>query len=135
MASRREHGQCDSKWFVLWRTHRYHQRQQEVRQGSGGWQAGYSDLLGLGATDNFSSGNHRCSRCQCFYKHASFQWKYNQPITLGWSVQEHLLCVQEDGSVYIHDMFGNYKHMFNISKDLSNSAIIDAKIFSSQQGI
>lgn len=63
-----------------------------------------------------------------------FQWKYSQPIALGWSHQEHLLCIQDDGSVYIHDMFGSYKHMFNIEKEAYDMKVIDAKVFESQQG-
>lgn len=33
---------------------------------------------------------------------------------MGWSQQEELLCVQEDGMVLIYDMFGNYQHTFSM---------------------
>lgn len=35
---------------------------------------------------------------------------------MGWSHQEELLCVQEDGMVLIYDMFGNYQHTFSMGE-------------------
>jgi hypothetical protein len=35
---------------------------------------------------------------------------------MGWSHQEELLCIQEDGMVLIYDMFGNYQHTFSMGE-------------------
>lgn len=42
------------------------------------------------------------------------QWSSGQLISFGWSQQEELLCVQDDGMVLIYDMFGTYQHTFSI---------------------
>lgn len=52
---------------------------------------------------------------------------------MGWSNDEKLICVQDDGMVVIHDMFGKYLHTFAISQKIQDVKIVDAKIFISCQ--
>lgn len=52
---------------------------------------------------------------------------------MGWTNDEELLCIQEDGMVVIHNMFGKYLHAFSISQKLQDTKVIDAKIFISPQ--
>lgn len=52
---------------------------------------------------------------------------------MGWSNDEKLICVQEDGMVVIHDMFGKYLHTFTISQKVQDAKVVDAKIFISPQ--
>lgn len=51
---------------------------------------------------------------------------------MGWSDAEEFVCVQDDGFVWIYDMFGNFQHKFSMSKDVTE--VIDAKIFASNSG-
>lgn len=52
---------------------------------------------------------------------------------MGWTNDEELLCIQEDGMVVKHDMFGKYLHTFSISQKVQDSKVVDAKIFTSPQ--
>lgn len=52
---------------------------------------------------------------------------------MGWSNDEKLICIQEDGAVVLHDMFGKYLHTFTISQKIQDVKIVDAKIFTSPQ--
>lgn len=61
---------------------------------------------------------------------ARLQWSSGQLISFGWSQQEELLCVQDDGMVLIYDMFGTYQHTFSMGKDVAkDTKVIDAKFF------
>lgn len=53
---------------------------------------------------------------------------------MGWSDSEDLLCVQDDGTVLIHDMFGNYLHAFSMGQEAKDTKILRAKIFPSNSG-
>lgn len=47
---------------------------------------------------------------------SSIVWSSGQIIQLGWSSAEDLLCIQDDGSVLIYDMFGAYQHTFSMGQ-------------------
>lgn len=47
---------------------------------------------------------------------SSIVWSSGQIIQLGWSSTEDLLCIQDDGSVLIYDMFGSYQHTFSMGQ-------------------
>lgn len=44
------------------------------------------------------------------------QWKSGPVVQLGWTVSDELLCVQEDGSVLIYDLFGSFKRHFSMGQ-------------------
>lgn len=52
---------------------------------------------------------------------------------MGWTNEEEFLCVQDDGLVVIHNMFGKYLHTFSISQKVQDSKVVDAQIFTSPQ--
>lgn len=54
-------------------------------------------------------------------------------MQMGWTDEEEFLCVQDDGLVVIHNMFGKYLHTFNISQKVQDSKVVDARIFISPQ--
>ncbi|XP_011699104.1 PREDICTED: vacuolar protein sorting-associated protein 16 homolog [Wasmannia auropunctata] len=60
---------------------------------------------------------------------ARLQWSSGQLISFGWSQQEELLCVQDDGMVLIYDMFGIYQHTFSMGNAAKDTKVIDAKFF------
>ena len=50
--------------------------------------------------------------CSCFEDHyilTYFQWDGGAIVQMGWSVSEDLLCVAEDGSVFVYDIHGAIK--------------------------
>lgn len=53
---------------------------------------------------------------------------------MGWSDSEDLLCVQEDGVVLIYNLFGLYQHKFSMGQEVSDTKVIDAKIYATSQG-
>jgi len=53
---------------------------------------------------------------------------------MGWSSEEHLLCIKTDGSVLVYDMFGSLLTMFSMGEESSASKIIEAKLFPSSAG-
>lgn len=52
---------------------------------------------------------------------------------MGWSNTEKLVCVLDDGTVILHDIFGKFLHEFSISKRVQESKVADAQIFTSPQ--
>lgn len=63
----------------------------------------------------------------------SFKWTKRPIVCMGWSNDEKLICIQEDGMVVLHDMFGKFLHTFSISQKVQDSKVIDARIFISPQ--
>lgn len=44
----------------------------------------------------------------------SVQWKSGVVRQLGWTVCDDLLCIQEDGTVLVYDLFGSFKRHFSM---------------------
>ncbi|KAI3365893.1 hypothetical protein L3Q82_000872 [Scortum barcoo] len=65
----------------------------------------------------------------------SFPWKSGPVVQLGWTVSDELLCIQEDGSVLIYDLFGSFKRHFSMGQDeVVQSQVLEAKVFHSPYG-
>uniref|UniRef100_A0A3B4TJL1 Vacuolar protein sorting-associated protein 16 homolog n=1 Tax=Seriola dumerili TaxID=41447 RepID=A0A3B4TJL1_SERDU len=65
---------------------------------------------------------------------ASFPWKSGPVVQLGWTVSDELLCIQEDGSVLIYDLFGSFKRHFSMGQEVVQSQVLEAKVFHSPYG-
>ncbi|OAD57104.1 Vacuolar protein sorting-associated protein 16 like protein [Eufriesea mexicana] len=65
---------------------------------------------------------------------AKLQWCGGQLILLGWSQQEELLCIEDDGMVHIYDMFGTYQHAFSMGNEVKDTKIVEAKLFITYSG-
>ncbi|XP_056156959.1 vacuolar protein sorting-associated protein 16 homolog isoform X2 [Lampris incognitus] len=65
---------------------------------------------------------------------ASFLWKSGPVVQLGWSVCDELLCIQEDGTVLIYDLFGSFKRHFSMGQEVVQSQVLEAKVFHSPYG-
>ncbi|KAF7991263.1 hypothetical protein HCN44_002825 [Aphidius gifuensis] len=63
-----------------------------------------------------------------------FTWNSGQLVVLGWSHQEELLCVQDDGTIIIYDLFGVYQSSFSMGNEAKNTKVIDAKFFTTVNG-
>lgn len=63
-----------------------------------------------------------------------FIWNSGQLVDLGWSHQEELLCVQDDGMILIYDLFGNYQSTFSMGNEAKNTKVISAKFFTTVNG-
>ncbi|XP_014227020.1 vacuolar protein sorting-associated protein 16 homolog [Trichogramma pretiosum] len=62
---------------------------------------------------------------------AKIHWTSGQLIAMGWSHQEDLLCIQEDGMVLMYDMFGTYQHTFSMGDEAKETKVAEAKFFPS----
>uniref|UniRef100_A0A3B3ZYC1 Vacuolar protein sorting-associated protein 16 homolog n=1 Tax=Periophthalmus magnuspinnatus TaxID=409849 RepID=A0A3B3ZYC1_9GOBI len=65
---------------------------------------------------------------------ASFTWKSGVVLQLGWSVSDELLCVQEDGTVLIYDLFGSFKRHFSMGQEITHDQVVQARVFHSPFG-
>ncbi|KAI8484680.1 Vacuolar protein sorting-associated protein 16 [Branchiostoma belcheri] len=65
---------------------------------------------------------------------SSIRWNSGHVIHLGWSCSEELLCVQEDGSVLVYDIFGQFKRTFSMGTEAKEMKVRDCRIFNSHQG-
>ncbi|CAK6981606.1 vacuolar protein sorting-associated protein 16 homolog [Scomber scombrus] len=65
---------------------------------------------------------------------ASFPWKSGAVVQLGWTVSDELLCIQEDGSVLIYDLFGSFKRHFSMGQEVVQTQVLEAKVFHSPYG-
>uniref|UniRef100_A0AAQ5X2U3 Vacuolar protein sorting-associated protein 16 homolog n=1 Tax=Amphiprion ocellaris TaxID=80972 RepID=A0AAQ5X2U3_AMPOC len=61
-------------------------------------------------------------------------WKSGPVVQLGWTVSDELLCIQEDGSVLIYDLFGSFKRHFSMGQEVVQTQVLEAKVFHSPYG-
>ncbi|XP_066433385.1 vacuolar protein sorting-associated protein 16 homolog [Eleutherodactylus coqui] len=63
---------------------------------------------------------------------STLTWKSGQVVHLGWTVSEDLLCVQEDGTVLIYDIFCVFKRTFTMGNEVKQNQVQEAKVFHSE---
>ncbi|MGH0134554.1 UNVERIFIED_CONTAM: hypothetical protein FKN15_023298 [Acipenser sinensis] len=69
-----------------------------------------------------------------FQTGALLEWKSGVVVHIGWTVSDDLLCIQEDGTVLIYDMFGNFHRHFSMGNEVLQNQVIEAKVFHSAYG-
>ncbi|XP_074848263.1 vacuolar protein sorting-associated protein 16 homolog [Carettochelys insculpta] len=65
---------------------------------------------------------------------ASVLWKSGQVVQLGWTASEDLLCIQEDGSVLIYNLFCEFQRHFSMGNEVLQNHVREAKVFHTQYG-
>ncbi|XP_063286281.1 vacuolar protein sorting-associated protein 16 homolog isoform X2 [Pelobates fuscus] len=63
---------------------------------------------------------------------SSILWKSGQVVHLGWTVTEDLLCIQDDGTVLIYDIFCEFKRHFSMGNEVKQNQVLEAKVFHSE---
>ncbi|KAK1337318.1 hypothetical protein QTO34_001944 [Cnephaeus nilssonii] len=61
---------------------------------------------------------------------ASLLWKSGPVVSLGWSAEEELLCVQEDGVVLVYGLHGDFRD----TSEVLQNRVLDARIFHTEFG-
>ncbi|XP_077989106.1 vacuolar protein sorting-associated protein 16 homolog [Glandiceps talaboti] len=62
------------------------------------------------------------------------RWNSGHVVHIDWSSTGDLLCVQEDGSVLVYDIFGNYKRTFSMGNEAKETKVMECKVFLSHSG-
>ncbi|KAM6132372.1 vacuolar protein sorting-associated protein 16 homolog [Pterocles gutturalis] len=65
---------------------------------------------------------------------ASIPWKSGQLVQLGWTTSEDLLCIQEDGTVLIYNLFCEFKRHFSMGNEVLQNHVLEAKVFHTEYG-
>ncbi|XP_008017290.2 vacuolar protein sorting-associated protein 16 homolog isoform X3 [Chlorocebus sabaeus] len=65
---------------------------------------------------------------------ASLLWKSGPVVSLGWSAEEELLCVQEDGAVLVYGLHGDFRRHFSMGNEVLQNRVLDARIFHTEFG-
>uniref|UniRef100_A0A8D0L0Z3 Vacuolar protein sorting-associated protein 16 homolog n=1 Tax=Strix occidentalis caurina TaxID=311401 RepID=A0A8D0L0Z3_STROC len=65
---------------------------------------------------------------------ASTPWKSGQLVQLGWTASEDLLCIQEDGTVLIYNLFCEFKRHFSMGNEVLQNHVLEAKVFHTEYG-
>nr|XP_036873224.1 vacuolar protein sorting-associated protein 16 homolog [Manis javanica] len=65
---------------------------------------------------------------------ASLPWKSGPVVSLGWSAEEELLCVQEDGAVLVYGLHGDFRRHFSMGNEVLQNRVLDARIFHTEFG-
>uniref|UniRef100_A0A4X2LWX5 Vacuolar protein sorting-associated protein 16 homolog n=1 Tax=Vombatus ursinus TaxID=29139 RepID=A0A4X2LWX5_VOMUR len=65
---------------------------------------------------------------------ASLLWKSGPVVLLGWSAEEELLCVQEDGSVLVYGLHGDFRRHFSMGNEVLQNRVLDARVFHTEFG-
>uniref|UniRef100_A0A674K778 Vacuolar protein sorting-associated protein 16 homolog n=1 Tax=Terrapene triunguis TaxID=2587831 RepID=A0A674K778_9SAUR len=65
---------------------------------------------------------------------ASVLWKSGQVVQLGWTASEDLLCIQEDGTVLIYNLFCEFKRHFSMGNEVLQNHVREAKVFHTEYG-
>nr|DBA20146.1 TPA: hypothetical protein GDO54_015871 [Pyxicephalus adspersus] len=63
---------------------------------------------------------------------STIPWKSGQVVHLGWTVSEDLVCIQEDGTVLIYDIFCVFKLTFSMGNEIKQNQVLEAKVFHSE---
>ncbi|KAG8558628.1 hypothetical protein GDO81_017071 [Engystomops pustulosus] len=63
---------------------------------------------------------------------STLTWKSGQVVHLGWTVSEDLLCIQEDGTVLIYDLFCVFKRTFTMGNEVKQNQVLEARVFHSE---
>ncbi|XP_026722865.1 vacuolar protein sorting-associated protein 16 homolog [Athene cunicularia] len=62
------------------------------------------------------------------------QWKSGQLVQLGWTASEDLLCIQDDGTVLIYNLFCEFKRHFSMGNEVLQNHVLEAKVFHTEYG-
>ncbi|XP_078227342.1 vacuolar protein sorting-associated protein 16 homolog isoform X5 [Callithrix jacchus] len=65
---------------------------------------------------------------------ASLLWKSGPVVSLGWSAEEELLCVQEDGAVLVYGLHGDFRRHFSMGNEVLQNRVLDARVFHTEFG-
>jgi len=65
---------------------------------------------------------------------SNIRWNSGNLLKMGWSCVEDLVCVQDDGSVLIYDIFGSFKKTFTMGQEAKDVKIIQCHIFNTFSG-
>ncbi|XP_059673773.1 vacuolar protein sorting-associated protein 16 homolog isoform X2 [Gavia stellata] len=65
---------------------------------------------------------------------ASIPWKSGQLVQLGWTASEDLLCIQEDGTVLVYNLFCEFKRHFSMGNEVLQNHVLEAKVFHTEYG-
>nr|KAF6472871.1 VPS16 core subunit of CORVET and HOPS complexes [Molossus molossus] len=65
---------------------------------------------------------------------ATLLWKSGPVVSLGWSAEEELLCVQEDGGVLVYGLHGDFRRHFSMGNEVLQNQVLDARIFHTEFG-
>ncbi|XP_064643681.1 vacuolar protein sorting-associated protein 16 homolog [Lineus longissimus] len=65
---------------------------------------------------------------------SQIRWSSGRILDIGWSETEDLLCVQDDGSVLVYDIFGNFSKTFGMGNDAKETKCLECRIFRSYNG-
>ena len=62
------------------------------------------------------------------------QWSGGMVIRIEWSAAEELMCIQDDGTVCLYDIFGTFQKSFVMGQEAKEMKIVDACSFASTSG-
>ncbi|KAF4791254.1 vacuolar sorting-associated protein 16-like protein [Turdus rufiventris] len=62
------------------------------------------------------------------------QWKSGRLVHLGWTAGEDLLCIQEDGTVLVYNLFCEFKRHFSMGNEVLQNHVLEAQVFHTEFG-
>ncbi|GIY07057.1 vacuolar protein sorting-associated protein 16 homolog [Caerostris extrusa] len=62
---------------------------------------------------------------------STIKWNSGPLVQMGWSSSEDLICVLEDGTVLLYDLFGNLTNTFSMGQDVKDTKVLECRIFNS----
>ncbi|KAI1238064.1 hypothetical protein IHE44_0012775 [Lamprotornis superbus] len=65
---------------------------------------------------------------------ASVPWKSGRLVHLGWTAGEDLLCIQEDGTVLVYNLFCEFKRHFSMGNEVLQNHVLEAQVFHTEFG-
>lgn len=63
---------------------------------------------------------------------SSIKWQGGQIIHFAWSTNEDLLIIQDDGTVCIYDIFGNFQTSFGMGQEAKDTKVLRCTVFVNQ---
>ncbi|XP_005518015.1 PREDICTED: vacuolar protein sorting-associated protein 16 homolog [Pseudopodoces humilis] len=65
---------------------------------------------------------------------ASVPWKSGRLVQLGWTAGEDLLCIQEDGTVLVYSLLGEFRRHFSMGNEVLQNHVLEAQVFHTEFG-
>lgn len=65
---------------------------------------------------------------------STIKWSGNELAQISWSNREELLCIQDDGIVFLYDIYANLQNTFTLDQEIRDTKLLECKTFTGIHG-
>ncbi|CAG2168046.1 unnamed protein product [Oppiella nova] len=65
---------------------------------------------------------------------STIKWTGSELSLISWSNREDLLCIQDDGIVFVYDIYANLQNTFTLDQEIRDTKVLECKTFNGIHG-